>query len=177
MPLDIEPDPKSINYDLYNIEEDAELSLLTPSNENINVVEEDVIEYLAGWVVRKYKKDFPDLLAKIQHEDHNQLQVPSWFSHLPFGGLTIPSSKWLEMVRVIEKILSRFLCKQSIFKSKNISSRLTQMIFRRLDCQDQGMVKVVKTYILQRIFIKIKFENQNRKKTIEKRKLFKKIIK
>lgn len=116
-------------------------------------------------MARKYKKDFPDLLAKIQHEDHNQTQIPTWLSHLSFGGLTIPSSKWLDMVRVIEKMLCRLLCKQSIFKSKNICSRLTQMIFRRLDCQNQGMFKVVKTYILQRIFIRIKFENQSRRKS------------
>jgi len=52
-------------------------------------------------VARKYKKDFLDLLAKIQHENHNQTQILTWLSHLSFGGLTIPSSKWLDMVRVI----------------------------------------------------------------------------
>jgi len=41
VPVDIEPDPKSINYDLYNIEEDAELASLTSSNKIINIVEED----------------------------------------------------------------------------------------------------------------------------------------
>jgi len=150
VPMDIEPDPKSTNYDLYNIEEDAELISLS-SNKIINIVEEDGAEYLAGWVARKYKKDFPDLLANIQHEDHNQIQISAWLSHLSFGGLTIPSSQWLDMVRKIEKILCQLLCKQSIFKSKNISSKLTQMIFRRLDCQNQEMVKIIKTYMLQRI--------------------------
>jgi len=38
------------------------------------------------------------------------------------------------------------------------------MIFRRLHCQNQAMTKVVKTYICQRIFIRIKCENQKRKK-------------
>jgi len=121
VPMDIKPDPKSTNYDLYNIEEDAELTSLS-SNKIINIVEEDGVEYLAGWVARKYIKDFPDLLANIQHEDHNQIQIPTWLSHLSFSGLTIPSSQWLDMVRKIEKILCRLLCKQSIFKSKNISS-------------------------------------------------------
>jgi len=76
------------------------------------------------------------------------------------------------MVRVIKKIFI-----QSIFKSKNISSGLTQIIFRCLDRQNPAMVKVVKTYILQRIFIRIKFEKQKRKKIIEKIKLSKKMKK
>jgi len=51
------------------------------------------------------------------------------------------------------------------------------MIFRRLHCQNQAMTKVVKTYICQRIFIRIKCENQKRKKETEKRKLTKKMKK
>jgi len=74
-------------------------------------------------------------------------------------------------------MLCRLLCKQSIFKSKNICSRLTQMIFRRLNCQNQGIFKVVKTYISQRIFIRIKFENQSRRKSLEKRMISKKLKK
>jgi len=71
------------------------------------------------------------------------------------------------MVRVIEKILCRLLCKQSIFKSKDISSKLTQIIFRCLDCQNQAMVKGCKNIYL-RIFISIRFENQKRKKLYKK---------
>lgn len=95
----------------------------------------------------------------------------SWLSHLSFGGLSIPSSNWLSMVKKIEKMLSPLLSKYSVFKSKNISSRLLRMIFRRLHCQNEAMQKVVKTYICQRIFIRIKFENQNRKKKNRKKKI------
>ncbi|CAI6372057.1 unnamed protein product [Macrosiphum euphorbiae] len=125
-------------------------SIASPrTNDTENIIEEDGIEYLAGWVARKYKRDFPDL-AEVQHThtDYNYLEMPSCLSHLSFGGLSIPSSNWLSMVRKIEKMLSLLLSKYSVFKSKNIlSSRLSRMIFRRLHCQNQAMQKVVKTYI------------------------------
>jgi len=79
-------------------------SIASPRTDTENIIEEDGIEYLAGWVARKYKRDFPDL-AEVQHThtDHNYLEMPSWLSHLSFGGLSIPSSNWLSMVRKIEK--------------------------------------------------------------------------
>jgi len=60
----------------------------------MNIVKENGIEYLVGWVVRKYKKDFPGLHAKIQHEDHNELQIPTWLSHLVVLQ-SLPLSGWI----------------------------------------------------------------------------------
>jgi len=41
--MDIEPDPKSINYSLYNIEEDAESTSLTSPKKIMNIVKENGI--------------------------------------------------------------------------------------------------------------------------------------
>ena len=85
--------------------------------------------------------------------DHNY-GMPGWIQHLSFGGLTEPSDKWLLQAKECERIFSRFH-KTQINKDPYITKRIVNSIKKRSDLPEE----VIKAFVLQRIYIKIKWLN------------------
>lgn len=124
----------------------------------INIAEENGFSYVAGWIAKKFKNEFPQLgslTTNYKYIEH-QYSLPTWLNHLSFGGLTSPSDEWMQVVTSMEKKFNKYNGKYQLSKKPNISTILTNKI-----CKKQNIFpkKVIKAYILQRIFIRIKYLN------------------
>ena len=67
---------------------------------------EDGLEYLAGWIGQKHANEFPMLgqyTIKLKLSDHNYV-IPDWIQHLSLGGPTKPSPCFVEQVKKMETI-------------------------------------------------------------------------
>lgn len=128
----------------------------------INISEEDGFQYLAGWIAKKFKNEFPELCSLTKNNTEHQYILPNWLDHLSFGGLINPSEKWMEVVHFIEKKFNKYNGKLKLNNKPKISTKLTNKI-----CKTQTVFpkKVIKAYILQRIFIRIKYLNLKIKQT------------
>lgn len=80
--------------------------LLSPSasssEANINESETtlDAMEYISGYIAKKFQKEYPELgdkTYKIKISDH-AYNLPSWVQQLSFGGLIKPYSEFLNTV-------------------------------------------------------------------------------
>ncbi|KAK3923436.1 Transposable element P transposase [Frankliniella fusca] len=133
----------------------------------------DGIQYLAGWVAFKFKKEFPDLgtpTRLVKSGDMNNNQLPTWVQQLSFGGLMQPSSAWLEKAHLMESIFNKLNGKDSIFKGPNIVATCSRQVLREIADVPE---KVIHTFILQRTRIRIKFLNAYAKFRKEQEKLAK----
>jgi len=109
---------QQIDVKINNVKENSEdaesLTDITSENkssndgdENQHDLELDATEYLAGWVAKKYKLQFPELgsttttVNSIQKTHGHDYLVPSWINRLSYGGLIIPSDDFkIKMFRV-----------------------------------------------------------------------------
>jgi len=139
-----------------------------------NDLELDATEYLAGWVAKKYKLQFPELgsttttVNSIQKTHGHDYSVPSWINRLSYGGLIIPSNDFkIKMFRV-EK-LYRKITKQQIPKGPGVIKNLTKKILSRMEIAKKYN-PVVQTYIKQRVLIQMKYLNEHSSKLLKKRK-------
>ncbi|KAK3924472.1 Transposable element P transposase [Frankliniella fusca] len=127
-----------------------------PRNTLEEKMENDGVTYLAGWVAYKHKN--VTWLGKPTREGTNSLGahlLPSWVQQLSFGGLMEPSAEWLSAALEMEKIFKEFH-KDNIFKGP----QTVQKCIFKVRCQITLVPEdVIKTYILQRTRIRIKFLN------------------
>jgi hypothetical protein len=74
------------------------------------VSEADGFKYLCGFIARKFKEKYPDMgiYTKDIISDHSYSHPPDWLQFLSFGGLTVPSHKWLKEARIIEKYFKKY---------------------------------------------------------------------
>lgn len=106
--------------------------------------------------------------------------MPSWDHHLSFGGLTEPTDNWVMQAKQFENIFIKFH-KERIDPNSNIVNRLCNLIKKK--CSDMPE-DLIKAFVLQRTYIRIKQLNDNlmteqlkRKKSLtSNRKSIKKII-
>lgn len=139
---------------------------------NSNEMSEDAIEYLAGWVARKYKQKFPELgsitttFNSSNISDHNYL-LPSWIEHLSYGGLTMPSISFKKQILRVERIFNK-ITQQKIPKGPGVIKQLTTKIINRMDIEDKYK-PVIHTYVKQRIIIRMKYSNYHQKILMTKR--------
>lgn len=131
--------------------------------EDKNEMSLDAVEYLAGWVAKKYRYKYPELGSTSTEvnktsKDHDYL-IPSWLNYLSYGGLIIPSINFKQMILRVENLFKKFT-KNKIPKTPNVVNRITRMIYNRM-ITDEKYKPVIKTCVKQRIFIRIKFLNQN----------------
>lgn len=63
----------------------------------------DAFEYLAGWVAKKHKAEYPYLEGDSEHQEEHSFQSNSWTKHLTYGGLTYPSADWLKQAKCIDE--------------------------------------------------------------------------
>jgi hypothetical protein len=80
--------------------------------------------------------------------------VPSWIRHLSFGGLIQPSEEFLEHVQLMEKIFCKHT-RNHFTGIRQISVKLLQKLSKKCTVDDV----IIKTFVRQRIFIKIIFLN------------------
>jgi len=180
---------KQINFKLTDNEknEDTETGTDTDTdtdtindNKSINEMTQDAIEYLAGWIAKKYRMKFPELgctttqLNTSRVNDHNY-QLSTWTEHLSYGGLIVPSNYFKTKIFRIEKLF-RKITKRQIPKGQRVVKQLTQKIFNRMDF-DEKYYPVIQAYVKQRIFIRMKYTTKNQKTLIAKRKAKSQLLK
>lgn len=67
---------------------------------------QDGLDYLAGWIAKKFKARYPELGKFTTHKEVNEEAhcLPSWIAHLSFGGLVVPSEMWKMQVMKMENL-------------------------------------------------------------------------
>ena len=123
--------------------------------------EEDGELYLAGYLARKHREDYPHLgqyTYKAQESNHHNYAIPSWLQNLSFGGLTEPSREWAAQALELEKYFKK---RHKInFKSNhNIVKSTTSYLTKKVPDVPE---KLVQSFSRQRIFVRINFLNLKR---------------
>jgi len=140
-------------------EECADIEMETPLEQertvNRSVTEQmdfDGLEYLAGWVAYKHKKETWLGCATRDGPRKSYLHLPSWVQHLSFGGLMDPSPEWMQKCKEIEAIFQKFHGSE-INKGPKTVQKCT---FHALCKISSVSETIIKTYVLQRTRIRIK---------------------
>jgi len=115
------------------------------------------MEYLAGWVAKKYRLQFPELgltttqYNAAQNENSHDYTLPSWMNHLSYGGLIVPSYNFKTHIFRIERLLNK-ITKQQIPKGPKVVKNLSKKIIERMEIEEKYK-PVVQTYryVKQRI--------------------------
>lgn len=136
-------------------------------------MEEDATEYLAGWVAKKYKIQFPELgstttKCNLERPLEHDYQIPTWIHHLSYGGLIAPSQDFKNQVIRIERLFKK-ITKNQIPKRPGVVKYLTNKIIRQMEIEEKYK-PVIQTYIKQRVFIRMRYLNQHSNLLIKKRK-------
>lgn len=65
----------------------------------------DAVEYLIGWVAKKYRKKYPELgsTTYLLGNTCHDYTLPTWAQHLSYGGLIVPSSDFKNLILRCEK--------------------------------------------------------------------------
>jgi len=79
--------------------------------------------------------------------------MPSWINHLSYGGLIIPSNFFKEIIFQTERLFNKFT-KYQVLKGSNVVAKLSNKIYSRMSVEEE-FKKVIRTYIKQRIIIRI----------------------
>lgn len=119
--------------------------------------EEDGFTYLCGWLARKFKNKYPHLgnYTKDNRTDHSY-STPNWIHHLSFGGLTEPTANWVGQAKIFENIFKKFH-KEKIDPDSNIVKRITTLIKKKCEMPED----LIKAFVIQRTYIRIKKLNDN----------------
>ncbi|CAI6371569.1 unnamed protein product [Macrosiphum euphorbiae] len=121
----------------------------------------DAVEYLIGWVAKKYRKKYPELgsTTYVLGNTCHDYTLPTWVQHLSYGGLIVPSSNFKNLILRCEKLFIKFT-KGQIPTGRYIVKQLTNKIYNRVITDDKNKI-LIQTYIKQRIIIRMKYFNQN----------------
>lgn len=144
--------------------ESLDTSFIKEEN-NSNEMSKDAIEYLTGWVAKKYRFKYPEIgsttteLMKSKMSSCHDYSLPSWINHLSYGGLIVPSNKFKKIVLKTEWLFKKFT-KNQIPKTNNVVKQLTKNFLKRMIVNEKYKV-VIQTYIKQRILIRMKYFNSN----------------
>ncbi|KAJ4430738.1 hypothetical protein ANN_19329 [Periplaneta americana] len=98
-PINEETKLSSTSTDMVRLEGFEEGPDDTDFKSTVNDMGMHALEYLAGWVAKKLKDDFPYLIENKKDERSKINTMPetagfSWTKHLLYGRLCIPSSEW-----------------------------------------------------------------------------------
>lgn len=125
--------------------------------------EKDGLVYIAGYLARKYKKEYPNLGSYTYQDEestfHTYCTMPSWVKNLSFGGLTEPSPEWLKNVECMDRYFVKVHKNNFRFK-KRIVGRTTTYIYKKLPDVPRVLIKA---FVRQRTFVKIKYSNTQKK--------------
>lgn len=155
--------------------DDSDTDTNSDDNEksNINEMTEDAVEYLAGWIAKKYRQKFPELggtttEAKVKSIDEHDYLLPSWIDCLSYGGLIVPSNNFKKHLFRAERIFKK-TTKQKIPKGPTVVKQLLHKIMNGMDIEEKYR-PVIHTLVRQRIFIRMKYANKNHQILVSKRK-------
>ncbi|KAJ4440540.1 hypothetical protein ANN_08681 [Periplaneta americana] len=84
-------------------EDDTSGSGSTIVGEKETEMEVEGLRYIAGWIASKHSETHPNLGHRTDTEetDHSSYCLVSWIRSLSYGGLTEPTSKWLDIAFVL----------------------------------------------------------------------------
>jgi hypothetical protein len=96
------------------------------------VSEPDGFKYLCGFIARKFKEKFPDMgiYTKNIISDHSYSHPPDWLQFLSFGGLTVPSRKWLKEARIIEKYFKKYSA-EGFRQGSGITKKIVNIVLEK----------------------------------------------
>lgn len=92
--------------------------------------------------------------------------MPSWVHHLSFGGLTESTDYWVMQAKQFENIFKKFH-KEKVDPNSNIVKRLSNLIKKKFCDMPEYLIKA---FVLQRTYIRIKQLNDDLMKEQLKRK-------
>lgn len=129
--------------------------LLTDETEVLEECTEDGLRYLGGWIAKKFMHQFSDLGG---HSHKTKiLNTSSWIQHLSYGGLVEPSDAFMHKVKKME-----FCFQQCLGQKFKIRHGIVKKITNNIISQISDIpAAVVKTFVTQRIFIRLKFLNRS----------------
>lgn len=121
-----------------------------------SVSEDDGMEYLAGFMARKFKKLGLDLgkYSYLMEETEN----PSYVQRLSKGGLTVPNSDWLKLCYKIKKYFNSYHKKKQFKSTDNVKRRVSFLISKKLPDLN---IKVIQGFVAG--LIKIRCKELNKK--------------
>lgn len=164
------------NEEVYGSSTDtsSEIESSEEIDKNENEMEEDAVEYLAGWVAKKLKIAYPELgltttqCNSDQNKQEHDYTRPTWINNLSNGGLIVPSHDFKTKILRIERLFKKNT-KNQIPKRPGVLKYLTKKIMCRMII-DIKYEPVVQSYIKQRLFIRNKYLNQHANFVLKKRK-------
>lgn len=141
----------------------------TSSNDSSNLeTANDALEYIAGYIAKKFKDKYPDL-GDYTHQlllTEHQYNLPSWVEHLSYGGLIKPKRSWLQKVKKMNKYFLKYHGPQ-LEKKHSVTKQLSNFIYQK----ENIPLDLVQNFIKLRTIIKINYENiKQEEKKIKNRK-------
>jgi hypothetical protein len=81
----------------------SSFNLTTTVNKNGPQTTEDALEYIAGYLAKKFKNAVADLGDfKYKFKSDHAYNLLSWVQQLSYGGLIKPKHEWLEKIKKME---------------------------------------------------------------------------
>lgn len=163
-----DPDP-NLNVQHNCVEQKKSCSV---SNKPMVNQEEDAFQYLVGYVAKKLHTQFPELgdYSYKKTDDHNYVQStpaspPDWVTFLSYGGLMVPNKEFVEKCKILEDLFCRVV--EGVPRGKNIVKRLCEQFSNQCSLHPT----ILKCFLRQRVFIRMKYEAQKLAATNTQRKL------
>jgi hypothetical protein len=139
------------------------LEVKTPTSNNLkNLLEQDGLEYLAGWIAKKLKASHPHLgdytNYNLQERYSNDFTIPSWVVHLSYGRLIKPTNQFLTVIKGLEEEFNNYM-----FEGLINSKKITQKLFKKIKFKYQNVDDIIiRTFVKQRLYIRMKHLNDKR---------------
>ncbi|KAG5860697.1 hypothetical protein JTB14_020641 [Gonioctena quinquepunctata] len=156
---EVEPTINVIENELADESDFPPLSNPTASSSSMQAdqVEEDGLNYLSGWLARKFNETYPemgDYTYMLKREEHSY-RKPSWVDELSYGGLLESSNELLKKIRILEMHFEK-INKKRFFSKKFIFKRMFLNLKNVVDLPEE----ITQAFLRQRIFIRMKKLNQ-----------------
>lgn len=145
-------------------------SSFSSSTSDKNESERDGLIYIAGFLAKKHKTQYPHLgeyshITKEAFNFHSYARCPSFIQNLSYGGLIEPSEEWKQQVFKMDKYFQKFH-KDKFSVKKEIVKKTTEYICSKLVDIPKELVK---SFSQQRMFIRIKFLNMKQSEEKQKK--------
>lgn len=156
-----------INEEDANNSSDTSISPSTSSTDSSKIAsEKDGLLYIAGFIAKKYKNQFPELGSQTSLCTEENNESHGWIHNLSHGGLTNPSEEWAKIIKKMDKYFIS-LHKDKFQGGKNIIKQTSKYISKKIP---QIPINIITTFVKQRIFIRIRYLNMQKKVALGKRK-------
>uniref|UniRef100_A0A4Y0BDH9 Transposable element P transposase n=1 Tax=Anopheles funestus TaxID=62324 RepID=A0A4Y0BDH9_ANOFN len=140
-------------------EDDSEiLSSVSSTALDLKEQERDGLEYIMGYLGRKFNSKFPDLeLGGYSLKlEHGYCQPPSFVQHLSVGGLFKPSMNFLAEGNKMEKIFLKLNPNGELSKKPSIVKRLSNQIHKQIK---HLPLEIIKAFAKQRVIVRMRYLN------------------